>query len=270
MATNRAQFHAPWSASKVNMALRCPREFHYRYVDKLPQPETMPETRLGKVIHTALEKILLGADQQVVLAELRVDLEDDWEKDKFDRITANIPAYLQRLNEFGRKHRINRRMTEFFLAIREDGTPTQFYSGDAFFRGIFDAGYIFDNVNMALIDHKTGERRKSSSMIAQLQGYAVLAAASFRQVRRFWLGMHWVANAVIDWSRPVSHSETQGELLPNVFDNIEAAALAVSDGPRPNPGTWCERCSYRSVCPAAWAVRFEPVDDETVEPGLED
>lgn len=250
------------------MALRCPREFHYRYVDKLPQPEEMPETRLGKVIHTALERILQGADRKLVLAEIREELENEREQDRFDRITANIPTYLQRVNDFHRKHRVNRRMIEFFLAIREDGTPTQFYSGDAFFRGIFDVGYIFDNINMALVDHKTGEQRKSFSLVEQLQGYAVLASASFRQVRHFWLGIHWVANAVLEWSRPVSHSEIQGELLPNVFDNIEAAALAVSDGPRPNPGTWCERCSYRSVCPAAWAVRFEPVDDEEIEPGL--
>jgi len=250
------------------MALRCPREFHYRYVDKLAAPEEMPEAKLGKIIHAALEQVLLGANLEIVLAELRTELEDRWLQDKFDRITANIPTYLARIEDFHRRHRINRRMTEFSLAIRADGTPTQFYSGDAFFRGIFDAGYIFDNDNMALVDHKTGEQRKSSSLIEQLQGYAVLAAASFRQVRRFYLGMHWVANADIDWSRPVSHSEIQGELLPNVFDNIEAAALAVSDGPRPNPGTWCERCFYRSVCPSAWAVRFEPVDDDEAEPGL--
>ncbi len=53
VASTRALAHAPWSASKVQTALRCPRLFHYRYVDKIKEPETMPEARVGKAIHSA-------------------------------------------------------------------------------------------------------------------------------------------------------------------------------------------------------------------------
>jgi hypothetical protein len=48
--------------------------------------------------------------------------------------------------------------------------------------------------------------------------------------------------------------------MPDVLDNIEAAALAVDDGPRPNPGPWCDRCSYRDRCPASKELRYEPVE----------
>jgi CRISPR/Cas system-associated exonuclease Cas4 (RecB family) len=50
------------------------------------------------------------------------------------------------------------------------------------------------------------------------------------------------------------------ELVPDLLDNIEAAALAVDDGPRPNAGSWCDRCSYRTVCPASKDIRYEPVE----------
>jgi len=49
-------------------------------------------------------------------------------------------------------------------------------------------------------------------------------------------------------------------LVPDLLDNIEAAALAVSDGPRPNPGTYCDRCPYRDRCPASKELRYEPVE----------
>src|SRR5262249_58578547 len=49
---------APWSVSKVQCALRCPLEFHFRYVDRLHEPEVAPETRVGKAVHGALEAVL--------------------------------------------------------------------------------------------------------------------------------------------------------------------------------------------------------------------
>ena len=42
------------------MALRCPRLFHFRYVQKVKEPEVMPETRIGKAIHAAIEAHLMG------------------------------------------------------------------------------------------------------------------------------------------------------------------------------------------------------------------
>ena len=110
-----------------------------------------------------------------------------------------------------------------------------------------------------------GEYREIAPKLVD-KGYAVLAAAQFPTARRFWLGVHWVADSELEWARPVRPSEINQRFLPNLLDNIEAAALAVDDGPRPNAGTWCFFCNYRSVCPAGRDVRFEPVDDEEPDP----
>jgi putative RecB family exonuclease len=265
VASHRALALAPWSASKVQTALRCPLLFHYRYVEKIEEPETMPEARVGKAVHLALEHVLQGASMEEAVSEARKQLEGDREAARFDSLGAGIEAFLGRMGQFRRRRRVHRELVEYTLAVREDLTPTQFYAGDAFYRGIVDAAFLFDDDSLAVLDHKTGERRPQSTIGEQLEGYAVLAAAAFRNVRRIWLGVHWVADHVVDWAAPVSVSEIQARFVPAVLNNIEAAALAAEGGPRPNPGPWCEWCTYRSICPAAIEMRFEPVDQEPDE-----
>jgi CRISPR/Cas system-associated exonuclease Cas4 (RecB family) len=262
VASLRALAHAPWSASKVQTALRCPRLFHYRYVEKIDEPETLPEARVGKAVHAALEHVLQGKSLEEAVAEARKQLEDDRETARFDSLGAGIQAFIGRMGQFRRRRRVQRELVEYTLAVREDVTATQFYSADAFYRGIVDAAFIFDDDSLAVVDHKTGERRPQHTIGEQLQGYAVLAAAAFRNVRRIWLGVHWVADHVVEWAAPVTVSEIQSRFVPAVLHNIEAAALAADGGPRPNPGAWCEWCTYRSICPAAIEMRFEPVDEE--------
>ena len=267
MASLRALAHAPWSASKVQAALRCPRLFHYRYVDKIEEPETSPEARVGKAVHSALEHVLQGKSLEEAVAEARKQLENARENARFDSLGAGIQAFIGRMGRFRRRRRVQRELVEYTLAVREDLSVTPVYAGDAFYRGIVDVAFIFDGDSLAVVDHKTGERRPLHTIGEQLQGYAVLAAAAFRNVRRVWLGVHWVADQAVEWAAPVAMSEVHSRFAPAVQHNIEAAALAADGGPRPNPGAWCEWCTYRSICPAAIEMRFEPVDEEEPDPG---
>lgn len=244
------------------MALRCPRLFHFRYVDRLPEPEVMPEARIGKAVHAALETALGGAPAAEAAARAREKLTDDHEQRRFDALATGIEPFLSRIGRFRRGRRVQRTLVEYSLAVREDLTATQFYAGDAFYRGVLDAGYLYDEDNLAVVDHKTGVRVPTTTMRDQLDGYLVLSAAWFRQVRRFWLGLHWVAERAVEWSPPVDAAEVADRLVPALLDNIEAAALAVDDGPRTNPGPWCDRCSFRGVCPESHKQRWEPVYDD--------
>ena len=74
MPSTRALIHAPWSASKVSTALRCPRLFHFKYIDKLKEPEVMPEARIGKSIHKALELVLMGTAIGEAKQNLRTEI----------------------------------------------------------------------------------------------------------------------------------------------------------------------------------------------------
>jgi len=267
LPSTRALIHAPWSASKVSTALRCPRLFHFKYVQKLAEPEVMPEARIGKAIHKALEQALMGTALAEAQAAVRAELPSETEQRRFDALATGIPAFTGRLAQFRRRRRVARQLVEYSLAVREDLSATQFYSGDAYYRGVLDLGYLFEDDSIALVDHKTGQRIPGSSIADQLEGYAVLAAAAFRHVRTFWLGIHWIAERAVEWSPAIPPATIHDRLVPDLFDNIEAAALAIDDGPRPNPGSWCDRCSYRELCPASRELRYEPVEYEDDEDG---
>jgi RecB family exonuclease len=267
VATTRALGNAPWSASKIGTALRCPRLFHYKYVEKRPEPEVMPEARIGKAVHAALEAALGGRALAEAVEEGRKLLPDPVEQARFEHLSGGIAPFLARLAEFRRRRRVARELVEYTMAVRVDFTPTSFYSGDAFYRGIIDSGFLYDDGTLAVVDHKTGYRSRHLAITDQLEGYAVLGAAGFRWIRRIWLGIHWVANGEVDWGRALSIREIQEDLVPRVLANIEAAALAIDDGPRSNAGVWCERCNYRSVCPTGIEFRFEPVEPD--EPEIE-
>jgi hypothetical protein len=249
------------------MALRCAREFHYRYVERIPESEVMPESRIGKAVHELLELVLTGTPLAEARTRARDRLQAERERRRFDALDAGVRAFLERVQGFRRRRRVSRELVEYSLAVREDFTPTSFYAPDAFYRGVFDAAFLYDDGTMALVDHKTGVRYPRLDIAEQLQGYAVLARATFRSVRRFWLGIHWVGDAEMQWAPPLPAAEVNRVLLPRLLDNVEAAALAVDDGPRPFPGDWCSVCSYRSICPAAARLHLEPVDEEP-EPGV--
>jgi len=257
--STRALIKAPWSASKVSTALRCPRLFHFRYVQKIPEPEVMPETRIVKAIHKSLELVLQGTPLAEANDKVRADL-GEVEQLRYDALGHGIPPFVTRISQFKRRRRVARQLVEYSLAIRDDLTTTQFYSGDAYYRGVLDLGFLFEDDSIALVDHKTGSRIPGTSIADQLEGYVVLAAAAFRYVRQFWLGLHWVAERAVEWSAPLSPETVVDKLVPDLLDNIEAAALAIDDGPRANPGSYCDRCSYRTICPASREQRYEPVE----------
>jgi CRISPR/Cas system-associated exonuclease Cas4 (RecB family) len=269
VASPRTQTHAPWSASKVHAALKCPRLFHYRYVEKIAEPEVMVEARIGKAVHATLERVLAGIQLSIAKDEGAGELSTEEELGKFEVLCARIPAFLGRIDQFRRSRRVGRQLIEAQLAVRAEFTPASFYAGDAYFRGIVDLAYFYGDGNLALVDHKTGVRRPNIDVAEQLEGYAVLAAATFRSMRKLWLGIHWVGLGEIEWAPPLSRAEVNQRLLPRVQSTIEAAALAVLEGPRTNPGPWCEFCSYRSVCPVGREIRFEPCDEAEPDPGVD-
>ena len=227
----------------------------------------MPETRIGKAVHKSLELALGGMPLPQAEEEGVADLANQDEVDRFRRICQNIPAYLKRIETFRKQCEVGRQLVEYRLAMDIDGGSTAFYAKNAFYRGVIDVAYSYGDGNFALVDHKTGMRSANSNIVEQLDGYAVLAASYFRNLRKILLGVHWVTSAMVDWARPLLPQEIEERLRPKLLASIDAAALAVADGPRPQESSWCLRCSYRSICPQADLARFEPVEDEP-DPGL--
>jgi hypothetical protein len=255
---------APWSVSKIQCALRCPLEFHLRYVDRLHEPEVAPETRIGKAVHTALESVLGRTPVAEALASARRDLLSDEERARFDELGAHVGTFATRIEAFRGRRRVRQELIEHRLAVTFDFAPTEFVAKGAFFRGVWDAGYLFDDGVLAVVDHKTGVRRPGADYADQLGGYATLAAAHMAFVRRIWLGIHFVPDAAMEWAPPIGVDEVRGRVAPRLLAYIEEAAAAVR-GREPRVSTWCGRCSYRSICPAMRAAALADLPEAAPE-----
>jgi CRISPR/Cas system-associated exonuclease Cas4 (RecB family) len=246
--------HAPWSLSKIQCALRCPLEFHLRYVDRLHEPEVAPETRLGKALHAALEAVLARVPLPSALAGARGGLLSDEERARYDALAGAIGRFAERIEAFRARRRVRTELIEHRLAVAFDLSPVEFTARDAFFRGVWDVGYVFDDGVLAVVDHKTGVRRPGVDYADQLKGYATLAAAHLGALRRVWLGLHFLVDEALEWAAPVDVDRVRLEYAPQLVAQIETAARAVATR-EPRVSTWCARCSYRSICPA---IRSEP------------
>jgi putative RecB family exonuclease len=263
----RALSLAPWSLSKIQCALRCPLEFHFRYVDRLHEQEVAPETRLGKAVHAALEAVLSGVAPPAAMAAARTNLLTDAERVRFDALGGAVALFLERIGKLRARRRVSRELVEHRLAVSFDLSPTEFQARDAFFRGVWDAGYLFDDGVLAVVDHKTGVRRPGADYVDQLRGYAVLAAAHLGFVKKIWLGIHFVADAALEWAAPIEPQVVARDYGPQLLAQIEEAARAV--GTRaPRPSTWCQRCSFKAICPAIRAAALAELPQTA--PELED
>src|SRR6185295_14442883 len=123
--------------------------------------------------------------------------------------------------------------------------PLDFTSPGAFFRGVWDAGYVFGDGELAVVDHKTGVRRPGGDYADQLKGYALLAVAHLPAVKRVWLGLHFLVDAALEWTPPIDVEVVRREYAPRLVAQIEEAARAVAVR-EARTSTWCVRCSYKS------------------------
>lgn len=258
--------HAPWSLSKVKTALRCPQEFHFKYVDKIHEPEVAPDARIGKAVHAALEVVLLRRPLDEAVTVGRKELLHEAEHARYEEMLPAVQEFVTRIALFRSRRRVTLELVEHRLAVNSNLEPTLFVARDAFFRGVWDAGFLFDSGTLAVVDHKSGKRRIITDFADQLEGYALLAASNMAYVKRVWLGVHFVPNAAMEWTEPVPLETVRREFAPRVVAQIEEAAAVVNvpGPPVPKISAWCKRCSYRSICPA---MRSRPsVDDPPGDP----
>jgi len=236
--------------SKVKTALRCGLEFHYRYVDRIPEPTVEPDARVGKAIHAALEGVLGRAPVEEVILKNRQELLDDDERQRYDRLAEAVRKFVARIDAFRARRRVKHQLVEHMVAVNADLEATLFVAKDAFFRGVWDAGFVYDDGNLAVVDHKTGIRRELADYGDQLDGYAILAAAHLPHVKMVWLGVHFVSDAAMEWTEPRPLDDVKRTVAPRVLRQIEDAAAAVAGGFEARPSSYCRRCAYRSICPS--------------------
>jgi len=142
----------PWSYSRLKCYETCPKQYSYKYVEKLAgsRPSSPAATR-GSEIHEKAEKYLLD--------ELHI-----------------YPPELQKVAGHAMKIKALKAKPEAKLAVREDWSPCEYEAADVYLRAIIDI-LIPGEEQVHIQDWKTGKEYPEHK--DQMTLYANIAAAHY-------------------------------------------------------------------------------------------
>lgn len=214
-----------WSYSRLSTYQKCPRQARYKFVDKLPEPEHEALVR-GKTAHSLMAKLITDGEAACKLEPGEQELIE---------LARPHRDLLASLHERGAQ-------AEQQVAFRQDWSPTDWFSRDAWLRVIFDAVLLDEaNARVTVYEHKTGKRHADHEHQKSL--YAVSAAALAP-----WADQIDVAFIYLD-SPPASSIMLAPYDRPsaNAFRPIweERARPMLTDTEfRPKPGAHCRWCPF--------------------------
>ncbi len=201
----------------------CPASYKFSRIDKLPNPSG-PAAERGVMLHTALEKALLGDD-----TPLPDDIKHVW------------PTILEL--------RAVKAQPERKFAITRDWQPCDFKDSNAWFRGIIDV-YVKNLPRVMLSDWKSGKVREYGD---QLTVYSTIIFTFEPAAEEIKPLIHFVDQKKkphVDY--PVIARAEYDELK----SSLERRVIRIEEDKifAPNPNWGCRYCHFRkdNGGPCAW------------------
>lgn len=248
-----------WSASRLKMLLRCPRQFRYRYLDGIPALATAP-LAFGKTIHEVLR---VAGEAHMATGELPVVPEMVWhfaaswrealqgEEVYFAPTHPTCDQYLllggdilERFYDYY-AHRPPPLLVELAFEVP---------FGDGSLLGFVDR--VDEGPNgLVVVDYKSGKRKPTPAEAAhdlQLTVYALAVRETLGQeVER--VEFHCLRDGS-------SLASTRDEsALSCLLGNVRTTAEKTMERGEflPRSGYWCNWCDYRELCRAENAQSFK-------------
>ena len=282
--TSPRKRNVQWSVSKMNVANECLYKYKRSYVDKVKI--TADYFTLGEMAHLVMEKgVENGWDQA---SELRGYMEEyvvphyqesssraGMKPENYALIVADmykmVPAMVTFLNKF-HDYREANGVTfncEGKVAISSDLKASQFFSPDAYLRGVIDLwGYNPDTKTLLIVDHKTNKAKESAEAVrnhVQLNIYgAILPLIHNLDVERVQMGLHFIRKTDTVWATKSRYevnlflNTVLGELENLERKIIQAKKMEKSGSieeawPR-SRGISCRWCGLKDECALAEQV----------------
>lgn len=246
-----------YSHSRLSTFEKCPLQYRYRYIDRIPRDTQGIEAFLGNRVHEALEKLYrdVGLARLPSLEEILDFYRDRWAAEFSDRITIVKteygPGHYRGIGErclagyYNRYAPFDQQTTlglEERITLELGGEPR--YRVRGFIDRLARAGPGLYEIH----DYKTSGSLPSDRDLSddrQLSFYQMAVEERFPDAREVRLIWHYLAfDQELRSTRSPGQLRAQSAAAIRLIDRIESQT---EYPPRESP--LCRWCSYRDICP---------------------
>ena len=214
----------PYSFSRLNTFVQCPRKFKYSYIDKIPQEET-DKTALykGSALHSILENYPNPGTHK--LSEKYQPIIDKFLKSKYIH-------YLERDH-----------VSELKIGLSTSLEPCGYYDKTAMFRGAIDYFTVIDSV-MHIIDFKSGKLKEHKYQdFNQLMFYAIYMFKKYLKLNTIKISYLYIEhNTDNSMTLERKYLNNYSRTLLETIKNAESSNYEKCES------KLCEWCPYENFC----------------------
>ena len=247
-----------YSPSRISTYESCPRQYKFRYVDRIPSDEESIEAFLGSRVHEALARLYrdLQPGKLLGLADLLSYYEWQWQRHWHDQVRIVKQDYsIEHYRRFGERclenyyqaHKpFDRGQT---LGLEHRVTSSLDADGRYRIQGYIDRLVSTGSGRYEIHDYKTSGRLPVQGEIDADRQLALYQLG----VERVWPDVEQVE---LVWHYLAFSKELRSRRTPEALDKLKTTTIALIDRIesdiefRPIKTNLCHWCAYQNICPA--------------------
>ncbi len=232
------------SYSQLGTFKSCPLMYNYRYIMKVPVPQSHA-ANFGSSVHETLNELykLIKKGDDVNLVKLKELYEESWIPYGFDSKEHETIRYEKGLEILAKFYETNSKpwIIPAFLE-----RPFNLKLGQYMLSGRIDRIDKLEDGTYEVIDYKTGRMKSNPNLKNDLQ--LSIYALACRDI--FGIEVSKLSLYFLEDNEKISTERTDDQ-LSKIVDDVEGtiSELKKSDF-NPTPGFLCRFCDYRLICPA--------------------
>ena len=242
------------SPSRISDYQQCPKLYHYRVIEKLPEPISLDAVR-GTLIHNILEKLLGLSSEERTIENAKKEVPVHW-----DILKNQIPDLAQLVSsEKEWIDRANALLDSYFqLENPQTFTPTHMEAhlelevvDDLLLHGYVDRIDVAQTAEVRIVDYKTGKSPRigyEDKALFQLRFYALLWWKLYGEIPKLIQLLYLGDQKILKSSPTKRELEITHDKSLKVGNDIKISHQK-NFWPT-QTSRLCDWCSFKNICPA--------------------
>lgn len=242
------------SPSRISDYQQCPKLYHYRVIEKLPEPISLDAVR-GTLIHNILEKLLGLSSEERTIEKAKKEVPVHW-----DILKNQIPELEQLVSsEKEWIDRANALLDSYFqLENPQTFTPTHMEAhlelevvDDLLLHGYVDRIDVAQTGEVRIVDYKTGKSPRigyEDKALFQLRFYALLWWKLYGEIPKLIQLLYLGDQKILKSSPTKRELEITHDKSLKVGNDIKISHQK-NFWPT-QTSRLCDWCSFKKICPA--------------------